>query len=494
MYSYLKENYGSGTKLISFAVFIAVVVMISINVFVLIYINGVQARDVPEIFTKYFNPFLAIFNVIILLNGITIHLYLRKSDKKKIFKKIYLFGTTSLFILFSLAFSPILIVGNAMLRIMLWCPSIPKVFIRERWYLLLVFVSILLTIAISKNGIMGYQELVIIFLIIYLTLGLCFCVVPYFLFYSEEKTYFTNFLSHSLLLLFLTSLTLNILGYTIGFGNKEKLFTTVLNFSTIMVAWKRVVDFSNKRKTPEINGEEKKSEKNFKQSGDKKLNYKDAHPTFSNNFLWKKNFKLIFKFIFILFVFVLGVICGKINIGTLINALILNLSKLDLIQIIGFSSLIATLVLFILYFCGKYFIIRQMTNTIFENVVRFDNAPNNLRIKEEYNIGENNSEHIYVYSSDPLRWIKIYECHFNDREKIFIKDKLLVTHGYLRNGYTIKINTYLPCGIPSYIVEYQRYDFITGNLLLAENGKNGIADEGLSTKHTIKSLLYYFIK
>lgn len=196
----------------------------------------------------------------------------------------------------------------------------------------------------------------------------------------------------------------------------------------------------------------------------------------------------------IFFIFLLGIICGKVGIDTMSNALVSSLSNLELIQIVGCSSSVATLILFILYFCGKYFIIKQMKNTIFENVVRYDSNPINLRVVEEYNVGENNSEQLFIYSSNSLNWIKVYECSYDDNKKIFVKNKLIIKHGYLRNGFSIKINTYLPCGLPSYILEYQRFDFIIGSLLLSENGKNGIVDEGLSIKHTFKSLLYYLVK
>lgn len=211
--------------------------------------------------------------------------------------------------------------------------------------------------------------------------------------------------------------------------------------------------------------------------------------------VWRENMKSTLKCIFIFFVFISGYICGKIGIDTMLNALMLSLSNLDLIQIIGFSSSIITLILFIAYIFGKYLIIKQMTKTIFESVdASYNNESNNLKIVEEYNIGENNSEQIYLYSSDTLNWIKIYEYDYYDKKDRFSKGKLLMTHDHLRNGFAIKINTYLPCGIPRYIVQYQRYDFIIGEFHLNENGKNGIIDEGISINHTAKSILYYLVK
>lgn len=33
---------------------------------------------------------------------------------------------------------------------------------------------------------------------------------------------------------------------------------------------------------------------------------------------------------------------------------------------------------------------------------------------DEYNLGELNSEFVYLSSTEPLRWVKFYEYNFND--------------------------------------------------------------------------------
>ncbi len=205
--------------------------------------------------------------------------------------------------------------------------------------------------------------------------------------------------------------------------------------------------------------------------------------------------KKVFKITLIIFIFISGYICGKIGIDKILSAFILNLSQLDLIQIIGFSSSIATLLLFIAYFIGKYFIIRQMTDIISEKVdLHYDNNQKGYQIIHEYDLGESNDEQVYLYSTDTLKWIKIYEYIYDEKKSMSIKGKLVLEHKYLRNGFAIKINTRLPCGSPNYVIEYQRRDFIIGKLELAENGKNGLLDQGLSVKHTFKSILYYLVK
>lgn len=205
--------------------------------------------------------------------------------------------------------------------------------------------------------------------------------------------------------------------------------------------------------------------------------------------------KTLIKNIAILSIFILGYICGNIGIDTILSSFILKLSKLEIIEIIGFTSSIVTLVLFIAYIIGRCFMINQMKVTISETFNLFYNdEETDFKVVEEYDIGENNTEKIYLQSSETLRWIKIYECEYDDKNNKFNKGRLVLNHELLRSGFAIKLNTYLPCGMSSYILEYQRYDFIIGKLELAENGKNGILEEQVSIKHTIKSILYYLVR
>lgn len=206
--------------------------------------------------------------------------------------------------------------------------------------------------------------------------------------------------------------------------------------------------------------------------------------------------KHIFKKIFTaLMIFILGYICGKIDFSSIFKAITSSLSELEVVEIIGFTSSIISLVLFIAYIAGRSFMIKQMKVIISESInVSYNNKEQNLRVVEEYNLGDNNSEEVYLSSSEVIRWIKVYEYRYNEEKCIYEKGDLLIRHELLKNGLAIKFNTYLPCGIPKYLLEYQRFDFILGEILLAENGKNGILEEQLSIKHTIKSIIYYLVK
>lgn len=205
--------------------------------------------------------------------------------------------------------------------------------------------------------------------------------------------------------------------------------------------------------------------------------------------------KILIKNIVILLIFILGYICGNIGKDTILSSFILTLSKLEIIEIIGLASSIISLVLFITYIICRCFMINEMKVTISETFDLFYNdEERDFKVVEEYDIGDNNTEKIYLKSSETLRWIKVYESEYNEKNNKFNKGRLLLNHNLLKRGFAVKLNTYLPCGIPSYIIEYQRYDFIIGELVLAENGKNGILEEQVSIKHTIKSILYYLVK
>lgn len=163
-------------------------------------------------------------------------------------------------------------------------------------------------------------------------------------------------------------------------------------------------------------------------------------------------------------------------------------------QIIGNISSFATLITFIIYLIGKVIRIKISKKLRYENIEVYYNpyVPNsNIKIVEEYNIGSTNTEKLIVSSLVPLNWVKVYEYEFDDKKDEFKKGKLIEKHGYLRAGHAIQINTYLSCGVPAYILDFERYDYLRGSVCFAENGKNGILEECVTMSHTLRSYLYY---
>ncbi|MFD3261368.1 hypothetical protein ACE3MQ_22495 [Paenibacillus lentus] len=201
--------------------------------------------------------------------------------------------------------------------------------------------------------------------------------------------------------------------------------------------------------------------------------------------------RLFSKCIICLLIFLIGYTLGVIGPENIINLLVIELKGLNLISTISFISSISTLILFIAYIFGRLYMIKKVQFTLPVNIdLSYQGEIEGLKVVNEYDLGANNSETIYLYSSEPLRWIKIYEYDYENSEN----GTLVIQHDLLKDGYAIKINTYLPCGVPNYILEYQRFDYIQGQMLIGENGKNGVLEEHLSTKYTLRSYFYYLVK
>lgn len=207
--------------------------------------------------------------------------------------------------------------------------------------------------------------------------------------------------------------------------------------------------------------------------------------------------KGILRSVGILLIFIFGYLLGKIGLDNLIDSMIEKLSKLDYLTLIGLISSLITVALFISYIVGKIFLIKQMELTLFEKFdlkyhleTESDIQYGNYEIVESLNIGEYNNEAIYITPSQPLRYLSIYEF---DAVKLK-KGELIETIGPIANGHTVQLNTYLNCGMPSFTIEFQRFDFVKGTLDLAENGKTGVVSQNLVLNHTIKSYLYYLVK
>ncbi|WP_138860229.1 hypothetical protein [Exiguobacterium mexicanum] len=187
-------------------------------------------------------------------------------------------------------------------------------------------------------------------------------------------------------------------------------------------------------------------------------------------------------------IFLAGYVFGYIS-PRLIN----ELRTLNLIEAISFFSSVVTLMLFLFYLIGRYLLVRKVETFITESidVVYTSNAENQKNnIVDVIELGEDHSETVYLSSIEPMRYIKFYEYDF-DKDK---RGKFIAEYLNLKNEQVLEVRTYLPEGIPNYILEYQRFDYVKGKLSLGENGKNGLLLENLELKHTAKSLLYYLVK
>ncbi len=161
-------------------------------------------------------------------------------------------------------------------------------------------------------------------------------------------------------------------------------------------------------------------------------------------------------------------------------------------NIVSTVASIATLVLFIFYILGRIWSMNKIKQEIDEKLDREYNE--NFLIVDEFDVGENTEEKVYLTATHTLLSVRIYECFYSGKKGTISKGNLVCDCGSLRNGFTFQFNTYFPEGEPSYLLEYQSLDHTIGRLVFEENGKNGIVSEQLYKEHTVESWIYYFIK
>ncbi len=165
---------------------------------------------------------------------------------------------------------------------------------------------------------------------------------------------------------------------------------------------------------------------------------------------------------------------------------------------LGDIASIATLILFIIYFIGRIITILIEKNIKFENIDVYDNEnkiPQNLKIVEEFKCSEDSMEILIITPTiKSYNNVVIYECKYNESNNKLEKTKTLYSIGKVYNDNSIRIDTILSCGIPRYIIEFERSDYMKGRLISQCNGKNGVQEEMLEFSHTFKSIIYYLFR
>lgn len=164
---------------------------------------------------------------------------------------------------------------------------------------------------------------------------------------------------------------------------------------------------------------------------------------------------------------------------------------------LGDIASIATLILFVIYFIGRIISLVIEKRVIYEKIDVYaeeEDIPKDLKISDEYECEHEGEILIITPYEKSYNWLAIYECKYNEKSNNLEKSKELKKFGKIMNNTSIRINTMRTCGIPRYIVEFERSDFIKGTLVLQINGKNGIQEEMLKFHHTWKSVIYYLFK
>ncbi|HAT4166096.1 TPA: hypothetical protein ACOTHO_002425 [Clostridium perfringens] len=163
--------------------------------------------------------------------------------------------------------------------------------------------------------------------------------------------------------------------------------------------------------------------------------------------------------------------------------------------LVSYLSSVATLILFILYFIGRIWVINRNKKLLLENFELEYLENDDLERKNQYNLG--GSELITISSTQGINWLKIYRVKFDSKKnKMVIVDKNpVIYHKFLNVNEKLYIKDNIPCGIPMYRIEYERLDYIQGEFDISLDGKyGGLFMDDFKSKLTIKSYLYYICK
>ena len=159
---------------------------------------------------------------------------------------------------------------------------------------------------------------------------------------------------------------------------------------------------------------------------------------------------------------------------------------------------IATLILFVIYFIGRIISIIIEKNIKYETIDVYNNEKainKNIKIVDEYCCSEEcNDILIITPQTKSYNWVAIYRCEYDEKTNDLIKREQLYKTERIYNDVSFRIDTTLSCGIPQYVIEFERSDYMKGKLYTQYNGKNGIEEDMLIFNHTLKSVLYYLFK
>ncbi len=157
-------------------------------------------------------------------------------------------------------------------------------------------------------------------------------------------------------------------------------------------------------------------------------------------------------------------------------------------------SLISFILGFWAYAISKFIALFDAVKIIDNQMLIIDGIiDENFRTGEiyQYDIEVGNAktgEELTLKTQKLIRYIRIYEM---DIDNNFKKGKIVAQYKYLSPPRMILLKMDIPCGIPNYILEYQRDDYIISSLIIGYNGKNGYTAENVKLKHSGKSIVYY---
>ena len=161
-------------------------------------------------------------------------------------------------------------------------------------------------------------------------------------------------------------------------------------------------------------------------------------------------------------------------------------------EVLEFLTLLSIPTGLTIYLISKIIIIKDLNKYPESQMLIIDGE-----IEEDYKTGEiydkiftldESCKKLTLKSEKLIRYIKIYEMEIS---KNFKKGALVKDISFLAPPRMVLLELSIPCGIPNYIIEYKREDYMIATLNIQYNGRNGYTAASTKLKHTIKSILYH---
>lgn len=153
---------------------------------------------------------------------------------------------------------------------------------------------------------------------------------------------------------------------------------------------------------------------------------------------------------------------------------------------------IATLILFVFYFIGRWWSITIEKKDLYEKIdIQAVDEEEDLDI-----INVNGEEIIKMTSEKYLNWIKFYDAIWNGNENAGVeKGALIKKVKNINRNEPMYFKISISDGIPNTIIEYQRSDYIKGSFVVRNDGRGtGYNASDFKLRTTIRSRLYYMLK
>lgn len=164
------------------------------------------------------------------------------------------------------------------------------------------------------------------------------------------------------------------------------------------------------------------------------------------------------------------------------------------------AASIATLVLFAIYFIGRFITIFRMQELepidLILTDTNFDQT--DYQIVEEY-LGYSYEEgEVYpvliLRSVAGIRSLVLYQYQYDSDFNVIGKKEISNRKKLINIGQSVVFYTYLPELEPIYEIEYETMDYRKIKFPIVDNMKNGVLTESMVPTHTVKSVLYYFFR